>query len=478
MGTKAEMVKSTLKQERVDWKQFTITDFQKVAEERGGRCLSSEFEYANSNSRLLWRCDKCGHEWHSAVFNVKARGTWCAKCALNGYQTETKVYEETRAIFPDTERGFRPSWCLHPETKKCLSFDVVVPSLKCIIEVDGKQHFEKIEMWGSTNPEEVRKRDIIKMTQAHENGYKVVRVLQEDVWRNKRLLSDKIESIVRDPSRIPVFLTDVKNEAVYDNHKRDIIDVLRTSLSSEVFYWAELENYEPLFTEEDMPLIRELIRAKFDEIGETPTEEESLDLQDIEMLLPIKLTEFVTKARLVHGHKYDYSQVVYVNSHTYVTVRCRLHGEFSVTPSHHISTNRACAGCAGNLRLTLEECKRVAELRNGKCLSSEYKNNSTKMLWECSEGHQWEAVIASIKTLNTWCPKCHGTQNLTINDCIEFGEKIGYKCVSTVYVGVKHKLDWICDKGHPYKSSMDSIRNAGSRCRSCSNEKRKTRSQL
>lgn len=38
--------------------------------------------------------------------------------------------------------------------------------------------------------------------------------------------------------------------------------------------------------------------------------------------------EFITKARAVHGSKYDYSKVEYVNSQTKVCIICPVHGEF------------------------------------------------------------------------------------------------------------------------------------------------------
>lgn len=43
-----------------------------------------------------------------------------------------------------------------------------------------------------------------------------------------------------------------------------------------------------------------------------------------------KLTteQFIEKARLVHGDKYDYSKVEYINSDTKVCIVCPIHGEF------------------------------------------------------------------------------------------------------------------------------------------------------
>jgi hypothetical protein len=40
------------------------------------------------------------------------------------------------------------------------------------------------------------------------------------------------------------------------------------------------------------------------------------------------LESFIIKAKEVHGDKYDYSKVEYVNSSTDVTIICPIHGEF------------------------------------------------------------------------------------------------------------------------------------------------------
>lgn len=61
----------------------------------------------------------------------------------------------------------------------------------------------------------------------------------------------------------------------------------------------------------------------------------------------IKLTVgmFVEKARAVHGYKYDYSRVVYVNIGTKVTIICPQHGSFEQKPQHHIYEGKGCRAC-------------------------------------------------------------------------------------------------------------------------------------
>lgn len=46
--------------------------------------------------------------------------------------------------------------------------------------------------------------------------------------------------------------------------------------------------------------------------------------------------EFIAKAREVHGDKYDYSKVEYINSKSKVCIICPEHGEFWQTPHNHL----------------------------------------------------------------------------------------------------------------------------------------------
>lgn len=56
--------------------------------------------------------------------------------------------------------------------------------------------------------------------------------------------------------------------------------------------------------------------------------------------------EFIKRARAIHGDKYDYSKVVYVNTHTKVCIICPEHGEFWMTPANHLKSQR-CRYCSG-----------------------------------------------------------------------------------------------------------------------------------
>lgn len=59
--------------------------------------------------------------------------------------------------------------------------------------------------------------------------------------------------------------------------------------------------------------------------------------------------DFINKAREIHGDKYDYSKVEYVNNITPVCIICPEHGEFWQTPNKHLS-KRGCASCGAKRR--------------------------------------------------------------------------------------------------------------------------------
>lgn len=66
--------------------------------------------------------------------------------------------------------------------------------------------------------------------------------------------------------------------------------------------------------------------------------------------MAVRLTtdEFINKALEIHGEKYDYSKVNYVNAHTKVTIICPEHGEFEQLPMGHINKKNGCLRCKGS----------------------------------------------------------------------------------------------------------------------------------
>lgn len=87
------------------------------------------------------------------------------------------------------------------------------------------------------------------------------------------------------------------------------------------------------------------------------------------------LESFIVKARDVHGNKYDYSKVEYVNSKVNISITCPIHGEFLQTPNNHLSGN-GCPACGIHLSNGEKEIYNMAVsifgennvIKNDRCL--------------------------------------------------------------------------------------------------------------
>ena len=67
-------------------------------------------------------------------------------------------------------------------------------------------------------------------------------------------------------------------------------------------------------------------------------------------------SRFVEKAREVHGDKYEYHKVKYINNLTPVIITCPIHGDFKQTPGHHL-TGQGCWRCRAHLSLFENEVR-------------------------------------------------------------------------------------------------------------------------
>jgi len=94
----------------------------------------------------------------------------------------------------------------------------------------------------------------------------------------------------------------------------------------------------------------------------------------------------------------------YVNSTTKLEWQCKNGHVWKSTPTN-IRTGRWCSVCSHRKKLTIEEMQKIAKSRSGECLSKVYVNHYTKLRWRCKHGHVWEAVPMSVK-VGSWCPMC------------------------------------------------------------------------
>ena len=126
------------------------------------------------------------------------------------------------------------------------------------------------------------------------------------------------------------------------------------------------------------------------------------------------------------------------------------------------------------VKLTIKECKDLAILKGGICLSDEYTGNKSNLNWLCSEDHEWEASFSSIKNNNSWCPYCAGRVKLNIEECLELAVENGGLCLSTNYINARAPMKWQCSDGHIFYNQLDHVKNGNQWCPHCSGRAQNT----
>ena len=114
---------------------------------------------------------------------------------------------------------------------------------------------------------------------------------------------------------------------------------------------------------------------------------------------------------------------------------------------------------------SIEMMQQVAEQQGGNCLSTEYKNGRTHLVWECALGHQWKATPRNIQQ-GRWCRHCAGNQLKTLQDMQILASENGGRCLSDTYINSRTKLLWKCRSGHRWWAAPDIIQQ-GRWCEIC-----------
>jgi len=191
-----------------------------------------------------------------------------------------------------------------------------------------------------------------------------------------------------------------------------------------------------------------------------------------------KTTEqFIEDAKRVHGDKYDYSKVEYKGSEVEVTIICPKHGEFKQTPYVHLKGHN-CPTCARRPHITTEDfIRRAKEVHGDKYDYSKvnYVNGKTKVTIICHKHGEFDQVAGG-HLHGKGCSKCgvesSAKSKLKIQSTEEFvtkardvhGDKYDYSKVE--YVDLNTEVCIICPE-HGEFMQLPYLHLNGSRCGKC-----------
>lgn len=162
------------------------------------------------------------------------------------------------------------------------------------------------------------------------------------------------------------------------------------------------------------------------------------------------IDQFIQDAKEVHGHRYDYSRVNYVNSHTNVSIICKIHGEFEQQPSNHLM-GKNCSKCSRRYQRSIEEFVQEAnDLHNNKYDYSKsiWINTQTKLTITCPEHGDFQQV-PNKHLQPQGCPKCATSFPLDTKEWIRRARELHgsyYDYSKVKYMGKEAKVEIICPK--------------------------------
>jgi hypothetical protein len=378
-------------------KPLTIEEMREIASFRGGLCLSPE--YQNTDIKLEWQC-KNGHVWWALPSSVK-KGHWCAECAgvkrldldqarevarervgqclsiqynrsnekLKWQCTEGHTWSATFANIkwgrwcPECSSGMgericrayfeqmfsckfpkaRPTWLINSEGFQ-MELDGYCKDIALAFEHQGLQHFEQRKQFQTAEQFNKRKKDDMrKILLCKRNNITLIEIPQiPDMLSLTQIQQFIVKQCLKKGYRIPA-------------------DVGRIPIDLRAAY---------------SPSARKRLQ----------------DIRDIASTFGGTCLSFAYLGVAVH-----------------LRFRCAKGHEWETIPNV-IFKGHWCPKCADSARgkarrLTLQEMQEVAASRKGSCLSKEYVNANSNLLWECSKGHQWSAIPNSIKR-GSWCAVC------------------------------------------------------------------------
>lgn len=136
------------------------------------------------------------------------------------------------------------------------------------------------------------------------------------------------------------------------------------------------------------------------------------------MPFPLTTEQFIAKAKLKHGEKYDYSLADYKHNLTAVKIICPIHGMFEQRPCHHLrGNNQRGSGCPSCYKISvgqrarkwntdtfIEACKKLSPNYDYSKVS--FIRTDKPVIVICPIHGEWKIAAANL-LLGTGCKKCN-----------------------------------------------------------------------
>jgi Zn finger protein HypA/HybF involved in hydrogenase expression len=218
--------------------------------------------------------------------------------------------------------------------------------------------------------------------------------------------------------------------------------------------------------------------------------------------------EFIEKAKSIHGDKYNYDDVIYINSRIKIKIWCNIHNEhFLQQPNVHINQKCGCPKCGreisviktneifnlnghihrDNRKLTKETfIEKAKKLHGDKYLYDDilYLNNKTNIKIYCTihNEHFEQTPKSHIKNNPSGCPKCsifNRSIKVRLSDeefILKINDKYGtdtFGFDKLIYVNYLTPVTLYCNKHNEYfNQTPKALLTRNTNCTLCGSENR------
>lgn len=366
-----------------DGRVKTLEEMQEVARSRGGKCLSPS--YRGLDKPLLWQC-KIGHQWRAAPQSLLKQGSWCRQCAYGSY-----------------------------------SFAELV---------------EKAKSKGG---------QVLSSPSEYKNGQSLLRVKcrEEHSWEIRATALGQgswCRKCGAQRRRMPL----EEISAYAESHGGAL---LTEKMSTHSKNWVYLRCGEG-----------HVWRARGDQVVRAGTwcrkcryESRKLTVEDLRAMAAKKGGECLSKRYLGGKEKHQW--------------RCSAGHTWWTTPAI-IQHGSWCVKCTSSKVNSYEKLDAIVKSRGGEILSKEYLGSAQKHEFRCKVGHKWWTTPSSIVS-GRWCHACAGCEDGSIEKLQKVAKKFGGKCLSTEYRGSKEKHLWECKAGHQFWKKPNHVMARGQWCKEC-----------
>ena len=309
--------------------KHSLAMIRALAMARGGKCLSAS--YKNAHAKLEWRCSE-GHRWSAAFHGIRSGG-WCPDCSV--FLRERLVRRVFETLFSAQFPRVRPAWLLGPRGYK-MELDGFCAKLRIAFEHHGEQHYAVVKRFQAGTPALIvrRRADAYKRALCRRRGIRLVEV----------------------PYTVPV--KDLAKFIVAECRRQHIPVRLRAI------------NLDSAFPNQELKALRTLAKSRGGAC-----------------LSPsYRGTDVRLKWRCKDGH--SWAQFPWKIKRGYWCPDC-------------IQRQRK----AERVARELERLRQRALSLGGRCLAKVYVESQRSIEFACRIGHQWFARPANV-IRGSWCPEC------------------------------------------------------------------------